>query len=109
MATPQLSPGLIVREVDLTVGRADNVLDNIGAIAGPFELGPVNEAIDITTEQELINSFGKPLSTDRQYEYWMTASSYLSYGGVLKVARVAGSTLGNSNAGAGVGFYIDDW
>jgi hypothetical protein len=100
MATPQLSPGLIVREVDLTVGRADNVLDNIGAIAGPFELGPVNEAIDITTEQQLISAFGKPLSTDRQYEYWMTASSYLSYGGVLKVARVAGSTLGNSNAGA---------
>ena len=37
MATPQLSPGVLVREVDLTVGRADNVLDNIGAIAGPFE------------------------------------------------------------------------
>ena len=35
MATPQLSPGVLVREVDLTVGRADNVLDNIGAIAGP--------------------------------------------------------------------------
>ena len=102
MATPQLSPGLIVREVDLTVGRADNVLDNIGAIAGPFEIGPVNEAIDISTEQELINTFGKPLSTDRQYEYWMTASSYLSYGGVLKVARVAGTTLANSNAGAGL-------
>ena len=101
MATPQLSPGLIVREVDLTVGRADNVLDNIGAIAGPFEIGPVNEAIDITTEQQLISTFGKPLSTDRQYEYWMTASSYLSYGGVLKVARVAGTTLANSNAGAG--------
>ena len=102
MATPQLSPGLIVREVDLTVGRADNVLDNIGAIAGPFEIGPVNEAIDISTEQDLINTFGKPLSTDRQYEYWMSASSYLSYGGVLKVARVAGTTLANSNAGAGL-------
>ena len=101
MATPLLSPGLIVREVDLTVGRAENVLDNIGAIAGPFEIGPVNEAIDITTEQQLISTFGKPLSTDRQYEYWMTASSYLSYGGVLKVARVAGTTLANSNAGAG--------
>jgi len=101
MATPQLSPGLLVREVDLTVGRADNVLDNIGAIAGPFSIGPVNEAIDISTEQELIETFGKPLSTDRQYEYWMTASSYLSYGGVLKVARVGGSTLNNSNAGVG--------
>ena len=38
MATPQLSPGVLVREVDLTVGRADNVLDNIGAIAGPLLL-----------------------------------------------------------------------
>ena len=59
MATPQLSPGVLIREVDLTVGRADNVLDNIGAIAGPFPLGPVNEPIDITTEQELIDTFGK--------------------------------------------------
>jgi len=98
MATPQLSPGVLVREVDLTVGRADNVLDNIGAIAGPFALGPVEEPIDITTEQELINVFGKPLSTDAQYEYWMSASSFLSYGGVLKVARADGATLVNSNA-----------
>ena len=40
MATPQLSPGVLTREVDLTVGRAENVLDNIGAIAGPFSIGP---------------------------------------------------------------------
>ena len=99
MATPQLSPGVLVREVDLTVGRADNVLDNIGAIAGPFALGPVEEPIDITNEQELINVFGKPLSTDAQYEYWMSASSYLSYGGVLKVVRADGTTLNNANAG----------
>jgi hypothetical protein len=98
MATPQLSPGVLVREVDLTVGRADNVLDNIGVIAGPFALGPVEEAIDITTEQDLINVFGKPLSTDAQYEYWMSASSFLSYGGVLKVARVDGDNLVNANA-----------
>ena len=102
MATPQLSPGVLVREVDLTVGRADNVLDNIGAIAGPFPIGPVNEPINITTEQELINTFGKPLSTDTQYEYWMSASSFLSYGGVLKVVRTSGATLNNANAGVGI-------
>jgi len=101
MATPQLSPGVLTREVDLTVGRADNVLDNIGAIAGPFAIGPVEQAIDITTEQELINTFGRPISTDAQYEYWMTASSFLSYGGILKVARVDGTTLNNANAGVG--------
>ena len=99
MATPQLSPGVLVREVDLTVGRADNVLDNIGAIAGPFQIGPVEEPIDITTEQELINTFGKPLSTDTQYEYWMSAANYLSYGGILKVVRADDTNLNNSNAG----------
>ena len=101
MATPQLSPGVLVREVDLTVGRADNVLDNIGAIVGPFPIGPVDYPIDISTEQDLINVFGKPLSTDSQYEYWMSASSYLSYGGILKVVRTDGSTLNNANAGVG--------
>ena len=101
MATPQLSPGVITREVDLTVGRADNVLDNIGAIAGPFEIGPVEEATDIQTEQQLINTFGKPISTDAQYEYWMTASSFLSYGGVLKVARCDGTSLNNANSAVG--------
>ena len=101
MATPQLSPGVRIREVDLTVGRADNVLDNIGAIAGPFAIGPVDDPIDISTEQELIATFGKPLSTDAQYEYWMSAASYLSYGGVLKVCRTGGSTLINANAAVG--------
>ena len=101
MATPQLSPGVLVREVDLTVGRADNVLDNIGAIAGPFPIGPVDYPIDIATEQELINIFGKPQTTDNQYEYWMSASSYLSYGGVLKVVRTGGTLLNNANAGVG--------
>jgi hypothetical protein len=98
MATPQLSPGVLVREVDLTVGRADNVLDNIGAIAGPFAIGPVDDPVDISTEQQLINVFGKPSSKDAQYEYWMSASSFLSYGGVLKVVRTSGSNLVNANA-----------
>ena len=102
MATPQLSPGVLVREVDLTVGRADNVLDNIGAIAGPFEIGPIDEPTNITTEQELINTFGQPLSTDTQYEYWMSASNFLSYGGVLKVVRTDDTNLNNANAGVGM-------
>ena len=98
MATPQLSPGVLIREVDLTVGRADNVLDNIGAIAAPFAIGPIDYPIDISSEQQLIENFGKPISTDSQYEYWMSASSFLSYGGVLKVVRTDGTNLVNANA-----------
>ena len=98
MATPQLSPGVLIREVDLTVGRAENVLDNIGAIAAPMAIGPIDYPIEVATEQELINTFGKPISTDGHYEYWMTASSFLSYGGVLKVVRTDGSNLVTANA-----------
>ena len=100
MAVALLSPGVLIREVDLTVGRAENVLDNIGGICGPFQKGPVDDPYTIETEQELIEVFGKPISTDAQYEYWMTASSYLSYGGILKVVRTDGSTLNNANAGS---------
>ena len=99
MATPQLSPGVLVRELDLTVGRVENVVDTTGALAGPFRLGPVEEPIRITSQQQYIDTFGKPISTDRQYEYWMTGSEFLSYGGVLSVTRVDGTTLNNANAG----------
>ncbi len=108
MATPQLSPGVLTREVDLTVGRAENVLDNIGAIAGPFEIGPIDEPTDITTETQLINTFGKPISTDAQYEYWMSASSFLTYGGVLKVVRTDDDDLVNANGSRGHQTQVTD-
>ena len=102
MATPQLSPGVLIREVDLTVGRAENVLDNTGGIAGPFTKGPVDEVTQINTSQGLIDTFGKPQTANAQYEYWMTASSFLSYGGVLKIVRTDDSNLNNANAGVGI-------
>ena len=85
MALNLVSPGVKVREIDLTVGRIDGINDQVGAIAGPFEKGPVNEPVLIETEADLLNTFGSPKSTDAQYEYWMTASSFLSYGGILRV------------------------
>ena len=113
MATPQLSPGVLIREVDLTVGRADNVLDTVGAFAGPFPIGPVNSPVDIFTEKDLINVFGKPQEADSQYEYWMSASSFLSYGGSLKVVRTSGDNLNNANAGVNesyeTGLHIDNY
>jgi hypothetical protein len=98
MATPQLSPGYLIREVDQTLGRVDNVIDNIGAIAGPFSIGPVEQAVIIRNEQDLLNVFGKPQDADAQYEYWLSASSFLSYGGTLNVIRCDGSNLVNANS-----------
>ena len=97
MSLNLVSPGVKVREVDLTIGRIDNINDQVGAIAGPFERGPVDVPLLIETENDLTQTFGKPLSTDSQYEYWMSASSYLSYGGILRVIRSAHPDLSNAN------------
>jgi len=99
MSLNLVSPGVRVREVDLTIGRVDAANDQVGAIVGPFEKGPVDVPILIETEQDLLRTFGKPISTDAQYDYWLSASSYLSYGGILRVLRTDGSTLNNANAG----------
>ena len=101
MATPQLSPGVISREVDLTLGRVDNVVNNVGALAGPFPVGPINEPVVIENEAQLLDKFGQPKQTDEQYEYWMSCAEYLSYGGIMQVVRVDGEVLNNSNAGVG--------
>jgi len=94
-----VSPGVKVREVDLTVGRIDSISDTTGAIVGPFPQGPVGEAIQIDNEQDLLDFYGKPISSDRQYEYWYTASNYLNYGGILRVVRSDGGNLRNANVG----------
>ena len=107
MAVALVSPGVLVREVDLTVGRADNLGVSAGAIAGPFQKGPVDFPVTITNEQDLLSVFGKPISTDNQYEYWMSASSFLSYSGILQVVRTSGADLNNANAGVGAASTTD--
>jgi hypothetical protein len=97
MSLNLVSPGIKVREIDLTVGRIDAVNEQIGAFVGPFQKGPVDVPVLIETEKDLLNTFGKPLNNNNQYEYWLTASSYLSYGGVLRVVRSDSTLLKNAN------------
>ena len=57
----------------------------------------------IESEKDLVETFGEPQETSSQYEYWLSASSYLSYGGVLRVVRTDGGTLNNANAAVASG------
>jgi len=102
MALNLVSPGVKVREVDLTIGRIDTINDQVGAIAGPFQKGPIDTPVLVENEQDLLRIFGYPQVADDQNQYWWSASNYLSYGGTLRVIRsgseVSG-TLINSNAG----------
>ena len=87
MSLNLVSPGVKVREVDLTIGRVDAANEQVGAIVGPFQMGPIDVPILVETEQDLLKTFGSSLSTDAQYDYWLSASSYPSYGGILRVLR----------------------
>lgn len=97
MAVNLVSPGVKTREVDLTIGAVTAANDQVGAFAGPFQKGPIDYPILIETEQDLLQYFGKPISTDAQSEYWLSASSYLSYGGILRVVRTDSSNSGALN------------
>ena len=94
------SPGILVREVDLTIGRVDTATDKTAAIVAAFSKGPVNIPTIVENEADLIDLFGEPTATDSQYEDWMVASSYLSYGGVLSVVRADDDDLKNAFVGA---------
>ena len=94
------SPGIIVREVDLTIGRVDPVSGSIGALAAPFARGPVGLPQLIESEDDLFTTYGKPYNTDKQYESWMVASSYLAYGGTMQVVRADDAGLKNASDNA---------
>ena len=95
------SPGIVVREVDLTVGRVDATNGGIGALVAPFAKGPVDVPVLVGNEADLLANFGEPSNTDKHYEHWMVASSYLAYGGNMRVVRADDDDLKNGFVGAG--------
>jgi len=101
------SPGIVVREIDLTIGRVTPSSDKIGAIVAPFAKGPIDSPTLVENENDLLVNFGEPYSTDKHYEHWLTASSYLSYGGALRVVRSNDSDLRNGFVGTASSVKID--
>jgi hypothetical protein len=95
------SPGIVVREVDLTVGRVNPSSDSVAAQVAPFAKGPVDSPTVIENENDLLNTFGQPYSTDKHYEHWMVASSYLAYGGRMLISRADDTGLKNAYVGVG--------
>jgi hypothetical protein len=80
----QVSPGVLVTEKDLT-----NVIPAVSTTSGGIvitaEKGPIDEITTISSEKELLDTFGKP--TADNFEEWFTAANFLGYGNNLKVVR----------------------
>ena len=91
----QVSPGVLVKEKDLT-NVIPAVATSIGAIGIQSTKGPVDEVVSITSEKDLVDTFGKPDSNN--FEYFFSAASFLAYSNSLKVVRATNTGLLNATA-----------
>lgn len=91
----QVSPGVLVQERDLT-RIIPAVSTSVGAFAGQFSKGPLDEIVTVSSEQELVDTFGKPNSTN--FEDWFSAANFLQYSNALRVVRATNTGLLNATS-----------
>ena len=80
----QVSPGVLVTEKDLT-NVIPAVSTSSGGIVITAEKGPIDEITTISSENELVEIFGKPNANN--FEEFFCAANFLGYGNNLKVVR----------------------
>ena len=95
----QVSPGVQVKEIDAT-SVVPAVSTSIGGTAGSFNWGPVLESKLISSEQDLVDTFGEP--DDNTFKYFLTAASFLKYGNALRVVRADSGHLNATADGNGL-------
>ena len=98
----QVSPGVLVQEKDLT-RIIPAVSTSTGAFAGKFSKGPLDEVVSISSEQELVSTFGKPNNSN--FEDFFSAANFLQYSNALRVVRVQNSSVSNATE-SGSAFII---
>ena len=85
----RVSPGVSITEVDLT-SVIPAVATTPAGFAGTFKSGPIDEAVTITSEDELKELFGRPDKDNAtQNRAFHSAANFLGYGNNLRVVRVA--------------------
>ena len=94
----QVSPGVQVKEVDLT-NVVPAVSSTTGGFAGSFRWGPVDEVVSVSDSVGLVDTFFTPADTDAGAEDFYSAEAFLRYGSSLRVVRVASATAYNANVG----------
>ena len=95
-----VSPGVVIRESDLSNAVVVGAQAIVAAIASTFRTGPVGKITKINSERELIDTFGTPAEANAAD--WLVASEFLRYGGQLAVVRAQTGVLNATKTGTGV-------
>ncbi len=99
-----LSPDVNIKEITFG-GVIPLVQTTAAAVAGRFNRGPLNVPVLISGEDELVQIFGKPDSTN--YMEWFCAAQFLNYSSSLYVVRAEPTGILNATI-SGTGFLIDN-
>ncbi len=91
----QVSPGVNVSEIDATT-VVPSISTSTGAIAGAFQWGPIDLLRQVSSEDQLVELYGKPDSTTALT--FFTAANFLSYSNSLFVSRSDAETLNSALA-----------
>lgn len=113
MAISLISPGIKITESDL-VSSSQAVSSTSGAFSGQFRWGPIDQAVQVSNETELVNEFGKPNATN--VVDFLSAANFLGYTNSLFVVRAANTALnataeattGSGTAGTGTSIKNED-
>lgn len=89
----QVSPGVNVTEVDLTT-VIPAVSTSVGAFAGQFNWGPIEESTLVTSEDVLVDMFGEPNSNN--FVDFFTAANFLAYSNALRLVRIYDNDTGGT-------------
>lgn len=89
-----VSPGFVINEVDQT-NTVPATSTSVGAYAGHFNWGPVEDIVTVGSEKELAQYFGAPTQGGSTRSF-LTAASYLKYSNALRVSRALGLNATNA-------------
>lgn len=96
----QVSPGVVIKERDLSNAVVTGAIAIRGAFASTFRTGPVGKIVNVNSERELIDTFGTPAEANAAD--WLVAAEFMRYGGQLAVVRAATGVLNATKSGTGV-------
>jgi len=96
----QVSPGVVLRERDLTNTTIVGDSALTGAFASTFQKGPIGQITTVSSLKDLVSVFGTPKEANA--EDWLVASEFLGYGGTLAVVRAESGVLNATSDGTAV-------
>jgi len=101
----QVSPGVTVKEVDLTT-IVPSVATTIGGFAGQYQWGPADQVITVDSPKNYVALFGTPNNSNAAD--WFSAENFLRYGRNLLVVRVVHDDAKNAATTATTTYIPND-